>query len=581
MDPLNITLCLVEVIFQTLGALLSVWAGLGRGRRMWRGVVVLVVAAMLLPARAYQPAVVFVLQAIIVAASLFAWQNWRIRGQHCLMTGWRFSLSDLLHGLFLFCGLLALLLHCFGKEPEMRLLDILALSTLHALLILAVVWLVLGVRRWRWLLVRALFVAGAVLLAVQMRVWLLQEGFAMIFGTGFPYFYETERTRLPWFTVGWPICLIVVLFCIDVQLARVPQDAVTIHRKWPRTVTAGLLAVLGICAGLMAIVVGFRLTFLPKLPADPTITPNGFDTLLHAASLLKNPTGIARSPRSALTMSQLETVIHDNAVGLSLAKDALKQPWGRGLERPMQSNSDSEFRYHRKFQDVGQKLALEMELAVRRHQPELATQSALEAIQLGTRLRSHGLIDDTFIGMAIEGHAAVYLRKNRADFDRGTCRRVAAALVEELGRHDNIDTILAQDRLWSMHYLGYAGALEVIMQELFGLPDSYGMEITVLRSCVDADAGFSLLALEIAIRAYRLEHNRLPQSLNDLVPGVLPYLPLDPCSLQPFTYRRISDSEFVLYGYGLDGDDDGGVVTSRNAAVVDEASGDQFLDRPE
>jgi hypothetical protein len=153
--------------------------------------------------------------------------------------------------------------------------------------------------------------------------------------------------------------------------------------------------------------------------------------------------------------------------------------------------------------------------------------------------------------------------------------------VEELGRHDNIETILAQDRLWSMHYAGYEGALEIIMQELFGLPDSYGSESSFHRACVDADAALSLLALEIAIRAYRLEPNRLPQSLNDLVPGVLPYLPLDPCSLQPFTYRRISDTEFVLYGYGVDGDDDGGVLTNRIAALFDGASGDQFLDRPE
>lgn len=67
-----------------------------------------------------------------------------------------------------------------------------------------------------------------------------------------------------------------------------------------------------------------------------------------------------------------------------------------------------------------------------------------------------------------------------------------------------------------------------------------------------------LLELALALRAYRLEHGKYPDSLSQLAPSCLSNFPTDPFTAgQPFRYKPIG-SKYLLYSVGPDGVDDGG-----------------------
>ncbi|PKL77456.1 MAG: hypothetical protein CVV27_05395 [Candidatus Melainabacteria bacterium HGW-Melainabacteria-1] len=61
----------------------------------------------------------------------------------------------------------------------------------------------------------------------------------------------------------------------------------------------------------------------------------------------------------------------------------------------------------------------------------------------------------------------------------------------------------------------------------------------------------------LALLAHAAEHNTYPEQLDALVPELLPVLPQDPYTGQPFRYRR-SGADFQLYSLGENQKDDGG-----------------------
>ena len=65
--------------------------------------------------------------------------------------------------------------------------------------------------------------------------------------------------------------------------------------------------------------------------------------------------------------------------------------------------------------------------------------------------------------------------------------------------------------------------------------------------------------LALATLRYRARHRRLPEALDDLVPGFVECVPPDPYDGEPLRYRTEEDG-FVLYSIGRNGRDDGGRV---------------------
>ena len=73
-----------------------------------------------------------------------------------------------------------------------------------------------------------------------------------------------------------------------------------------------------------------------------------------------------------------------------------------------------------------------------------------------------------------------------------------------------------------------------------------------------------MVVLALGIKEFELAHGTAPADLDQLVPGILPRLPVDPMSGGPFKYR-VTEGKWLLYSVGEDGEDDGGDPTPAKA----------------
>lgn len=95
-----------------------------------------------------------------------------------------------------------------------------------------------------------------------------------------------------------------------------------------------------------------------------------------------------------------------------------------------------------------------------------------------------------------------------------------------------------------------------------GLVFSASMLDRVFSATDDAAFAAGAARLALAVEVYRHRHGRLPERLDDLVPGVLEGLPRDPWAEDGRYRYRLTDAShlgYVLYGVGLNGEDNGGV----------------------
>lgn len=95
------------------------------------------------------------------------------------------------------------------------------------------------------------------------------------------------------------------------------------------------------------------------------------------------------------------------------------------------------------------------------------------------------------------------------------------------------------------------------------MPNNFLMQTlarSIVRIAFNADRAttvFRLHEAELAARAHVLEHERLPESLQALVPEYLPAVPDDPFGAAPLR-SILKDAALIIYSVGPDGVDDGG-----------------------
>jgi len=83
------------------------------------------------------------------------------------------------------------------------------------------------------------------------------------------------------------------------------------------------------------------------------------------------------------------------------------------------------------------------------------------------------------------------------------------------------------------------------------------MPVTLCRP----PAILELLRTDCALRRYRMDLGRYPDSLSQLVPRYVKSVPIDPCGGKPLKYRAVKGGrEFLLYSIGTNLKDDGGLA---------------------
>ena len=99
---------------------------------------------------------------------------------------------------------------------------------------------------------------------------------------------------------------------------------------------------------------------------------------------------------------------------------------------------------------------------------------------------------------------------------------------------------------------------------------------SVYRMQEDSLARRDGILVALALEAHRRRHRDWPESLDELVPGLLPSVPRDRFTGEPLRYR-VAGGEVVVYSVGRDLDDDGGVLPEAAAGEdPDESPRERF-----
>lgn len=83
-----------------------------------------------------------------------------------------------------------------------------------------------------------------------------------------------------------------------------------------------------------------------------------------------------------------------------------------------------------------------------------------------------------------------------------------------------------------------------------------------IRKTARAQTTVKLAIVACALERHRLAHGSYPETLDALAPLFAAGVPLDPMVNKPFHYQRTDDGWFLLYSVGINGTDDGGVMSS-------------------
>lgn len=275
---------------------------------------------------------------------------------------------------------------------------------------------------------------------------------------------------------------------------------------------------------------------------------NGYFLLLQAAAQMtgNDPTQGSTSP----TKEQLRAYTNANAAALKTVRRALRV----SCEIPVLS-SQQDVKPH--FHELAElrNLARMVRAEGRTHEAEGdfdgASQCYLRIVRMGESLRGGVVVD----GLVVIVVSAIGRRELLQVLPR-LAGNVSLATARELAHlqedAERPEAVLKREREFSRVV---AGVFVPMVARLSG--ETTSLERKFLWKARISRAALSLCAIEFAAHAFQQQEKRLPQNLEELVPGYLPRLPSDSVSKKPFVYRVVAGSVLV-YSVGKNGVDEQG-----------------------
>jgi hypothetical protein len=279
----------------------------------------------------------------------------------------------------------------------------------------------------------------------------------------------------------------------------------------------GLLSALAVAVVLM-----WFLWPAPKdIPAPPLPSPNGYDDFVKAGKLLD----LAWHDYSRMSAEELRAYMRTNQEPLQLVRLGLtRECWkpleySKKYERSLNELSD--------MKKLAQLISAEGRLGQAEGRYGDAARAHLDNLSLGQLSSNGGLIIDKLVGLAIETTGIVGVERVA---DRLTARE-ARTVIEALQAGDSRSTapaeFIARTRLWSKRVYSLGDRIRAMWQYRMLLPER-GADALFTAKIHRTDRLRRQLMLNLAARAYELEHGKRPLRAEDLVPSVLRAVPKDP-----------------------------------------------------
>ncbi len=583
---------LADATTVTLLGMFALWA-VGSRRHWFVRTAVLggvLLGMLLIPA--YDVLVEFALEVLFIVIGMVVWRWWRRRARDSAADGIpfaRFRPQVSLETLLLLMVVVAVVTTVAARAPGFAVYqwyEFFGAGVLAAAVALASVWVVCGQTRW-WVRLAAVpplvFCFAIVTYAFWISRWMLQHWLTT--PSYAPKYWQAVVNdgiisgSQHWFrTVGLGMTIICVWLLLMVRAEwfdpfREADDAApapqrTERRIWVARWTASVLFVLVLLFPLYLFYCLLTPTPIPDLSAP---RPNGYDDLLTAGRMVgeSDGNGVWRLPQ--LPTAELRQTVAKNMPAFQLVHRALEHECRfpltgfTGRENPAISTADQ-----RALFGLQEALRGRVMLAARDGSVHEQAATQFELLRLAmVEARSSGWdpyeLNGTFTPFENENVLGIYALRNK--LRRDDCAKLAqelcvlAAQAIPFEKRNEQQRVIAENSGWEPH-------IRSILDGWSGI-DRYGYSNdTFIRRTIE----LRTLIVSLAVRAFQLEHGRLPATLSELTPDLLPTIPADPFDGLPLKYRVAGDRA-VLYSVGPDGVDNGGnldVATGTRDITLDD-----------
>lgn len=331
--------------------------------------------------------------------------------------------------------------------------------------------------------------------------------------------------------------------------------------------------ILFLCLLTVGVLVAWLWWRWPRAAVAPALpSPNGYEDLrLAAAAAYRGTIDVNQA-----STDELRLYVERNREALRLVRVGL----GRACQVPVeysQAYISSHLNELAGLKVLVHTLKAEGALAERENRPSDAVQSYLDAMRLGQQAVRGGLLIDQLVGLACQAIGLPPLMNLRTNLSAQDWRGVIRALETIEAEQEPLPSMLARERAWGRRLLGLKYLPYRLAARFTSDPLKQPFEKFRLKH-QNFSTRRRLLLAEAAVRCFWLENHRYPDSLRELVPGLLRAAPADPYTETSLIYRPQAGS-FLLYSAGPDGKDDGATPIPKRRGPY-PPQGDIFIDSP-
>jgi hypothetical protein len=564
--------------------LIGLWAATSRRHWFLRTIIPCLALAALDPIRAHEPLIFMLIMAEIIAA-VTLWRWWRPVGPTCragpepasdaeprsrsasgTYERFRFSLRDLFL-LMVVVGVVTWIVTGFASVPLLiEWPGAIGASFLLAALTIAAWNLVSGRRP----LAAALWLVAIFAAAIATDIFWLGDWLAAFL------FLQTAALRDEWtrdlVLVPFLYSEFALLLLLGMGLMRAALPIPDRPRR--ELAVRVLLAAVVLAAAVPLATLYWRMTARPDFPPAVQLSENVLPEILRIGATLEHAT----PDQTAAIYEQLLPLLERPGYVTVNETDAVGDPFHLGHDdTPIQVMKIARAleRYGESLEQAGQH--------------EQAAQVSFSLLKLSRMAVRGGFEIDVAIGITAEGIGRKLLVASGKRLSRNT-REEAVRLLAELDvNREPMEVVARREHAYGSRGRRWSIGLEhQLPYECFGLASQSGGYVNSHIASINysAQAGRRLLMTELAISMFREVRGRMPLSLDELVPGYLAAVPIDPYgNLLPgvdrhvppsvranvpertLTYRPEGD-KYLLYSIGQDCTDNGGIRMLRGEGFL-------------
>jgi fluoride ion exporter CrcB/FEX len=339
-----------------------------------------------------------------------------------------------------------------------------------------------------------------------------------------------------------------------------------------RRLAAFAVALLGAAFAAPSLYVLYCLLTPNPKPIVSLPEPNGYDYLVAAGRMAENSLVNGGIDPQAATEQQLAPAVSQVAAALQRGREGLSKEVQARVSYTYGPNGFAELQLVRA---LARGYYAEGYLARQQGDSERASASFMDAIQVGIASRRGGLWVHGLVGVATTGMGAAGMFHSQGDLSAAQCQLALVELQKLLDECEPFESLEARDKLWMQHAYGWYVHVYHILDVASGEYDARNLDSAFVREA----AILRLLMANLALRAYRAEHGKWPETWNQVEAAGLGGLPQDPYEPRgaSLRYRREGDS-FQLYSVGPNGLDEQGKAPPRDNMGTYHSPGDFQLE---